>query len=465
MLNIRFLGAARTTTGSLHCIEYDGKRILLDCGLLQGHRKEAFEANRALPFPANTIDAIILSHAHIDHSGRIPAFVRQGYRGPIWSTPATRDLSDIMLRDSAFLQAKDVEYVNKRRVKAGKVPFEILYDQRDVENTVGLFKTLDYGETQEILPGLKLTFNDAGHILGSATVTLDYIKYGKPRRLLFTGDIGQKDKPFLRDPVSVPNVDVLITESTYGDRDHPPRANIGGRIKDYVDFVIQHRSKLIVPAFSVGRTQQLLWIMHQMQDAGQIPVIPVYVDSPLSGKATEIHRKYTKYFNDATKAAVARGVDPFDFPGVRFIETLEESMALNGKPGPMVIISASGMCEGGRILHHLKNNIDNPLNIVLITGFQAENTLGRRLVDGAETVKIYGEEYPLRSTVFTINALSAHADRSGLTDFAKSLGPTVRRAFCVHGEEQYCEANRKNMESIGIRRVDVPVKGELFEDV
>lgn len=465
MLNLRFMGAARTTTGSMHAVEYNGKRILLDCGLLQGHRKEAFEANRNLPFSPKEIDAIVLSHAHIDHSGRLPAFVRKGYRGPIYATPATCDLAAVMLRDSAFLQAKDVEYVNKKRVKQGKQPFEILYDQTDVENTVGLLRPLDYGEEKEILPELKLTFGDAGHILGSATVTLDYRKYGKARRLLFTGDLGQTDKPFLRDPVPVPNVDVLITESTYGDRDHPPRENIKGRLKDYITFIIQHRSKLIVPAFSVGRTQQLLWILHQMQDAGQIPVVPTFVDSPLSLAATEIHRKYTHLFNDFTRDAIARGLDPFDFPGVRFIQTLEESMALNGRGGPMIIISASGMCEGGRILHHLKNNIDNPLNLVLFTGFQAESTLGRRIVDGANPVKIYGEDYTVRSTVYTINALSAHADRKGLIDYAKSLGPSVRRAFCVHGEEKYCEANRENLLSLGIRRVDIPEKGQLFEDV
>ena len=468
MLNLRFIGAAQTTTGSMHAVEYNGHRILLDCGLLQGHRKESFEANRAMPFPPHEIDAIILSHAHIDHSGRLPAFVRAGYKGPIYTTPATKELCDILLRDSAFLQERDVEYVNKKRIRQGKNPFELLYDQKDVENTISLMRPIPYGEVFSPVPGLdlKATFYDAGHILGSASIALDYQKFGKSRRLLFSGDIGQWNTPFLRDPEPVPNVDVLITESTYGDRDHPSRENIQGRIKDYVSFICQHKSKLIIPSFAVGRTQQLLWIVHQLTRKGAIPNIPFYVDSPLSAKATDITRRYTNLFNEKTQEIVARGEDPFDFPNLHFTQTVEDSMALNSIKGPIVIISASGMCEGGRILHHLKNNIQDPLNLVLITGFQAENTLGRRLVEGATPVKIYGDEYDLRATVFTINGLSAHADRQGLIRYAKALGPSVRRAFCVHGEPEFCLANQKNLvEEVGIRRVDIPVRGQLFEDV
>ena len=370
-----------------------------------------------------------------------------------------------MLRDSAFLQAKDVEYVNKTRRKQGKKPFELLYDEKDVADTMALFRTLPYGETREIVPGLRATLRDAGHILGSASVTFDYSKWGKARRLLFTGDLGQTHTPFLRDPEPVEGVVALVTECTYGDREHPPAANVEGRLKDYLRFIVQHRSKLIVPAFSVGRTQQLLYILNKMYEAGKLPPIPIYVDSPLSKTATEIHRRHADCFNDATRAMLAKGDDPFDFHGLRFLTTVEESMALNTKEGPMVVISASGMCEGGRILHHLKNGIENPLNIVLITGFQAESTLGRKLVDGVSPVKIYGEEKTPKATIYTINGLSAHADRTGLTAFAKALGPTVRRAFCVHGELAYCEAHRDNLLGIGIRRVDIPEKGQLFQDV
>lgn len=464
MINLRFFGAAQTTTGSMHLVECGGKKILLDCGLLQGKRKESFEQNRNLPFNPREIDAIILSHAHIDHSGRIPALVRQGYRGPIYATPATRDLVDVLLRDSAFLQEKDVEFVNKRREKQGKNLFEVLYDQADVDDTMPLFVTVDYGQQREIVPGLKLTYNDAGHILGSATCTLDYERDGKPRRLLFTGDLGQKNTPFLNDPVSVPNVDVLITESTYGDRNHPTRENIKGRLKDYLSLISQHKSKLIIPAFSVGRTQQVLYFFNELFEGSAVPLVPIYVDSPLSKKATDIHRNHLECFNEKTREQLRANDDPFRFRGLKFTGSVDDSKALNDTQGPLVIISASGMCEGGRILHHLRNAISDPTNVILITGFQAENTLGRRLVDGASTVKIFGEEQELKATVFTINGLSAHADSQGLVEFALSLGK-VQRAFCVHGETAYCEAHKKSLEQIGISNVEIPASGQVFENV
>ena len=464
-MDLTFFGAAQTTTGSMHLVECAGRKVLLDCGLIQGKRKESFELNRAMPLPLKDLDAVILSHAHIDHSGRLPALVRQGYRGPIYATPATRDLADVMLRDSAFLQEKDVEFVNKRRGRQGKHLFEVLYDQSDVEATLALFRTVEYGKRQTIVPGLELTFNDAGHILGSATCTLDYLRGGVPRRALFTGDLGQRDTPFLNNPVAVPNVDVLITESTYGDRNHPPRENVLGRLKDYIDLICQHRSKLIIPAFSVGRTQQLLFMLNDLVERHRICAVPIYVDSPLSKKATEIHRQHVECFNERTRLQVESGDDPFSFPGLRFTASVEESMALNEAKGPMIIISASGMCEGGRILHHLKHAVGDPMNVVLITGFQAENTLGRKIVDHEPIVKIFGEEYDLRATVFTINELSAHADSSGLVAYARALGPSVERAFCVHGEPAYCEAHKRSLEAAGIRQVDIPVTGERFKNV
>lgn len=465
MINLRFYGAAQTTTGSMHMIECGGKKVLLDCGLIQGKRKESFEQNRTLPFPPREIDAIVLSHAHIDHCGRIPALVKQGYKGSVYCTPATRDLADILLRDSAFLQEKDVEFVNKRRARQGRTLFELLYSQEDVDTTSGLFKTFEYGDTRDVIPGLKLTFNDAGHILGSATCTLDYERDGKPRRLLFTGDLGQKNTPFLNDPVTVPGVDVLITESTYGDRDHPTRENIKGRIKDYIEFICQHKSKLVIPAFSVGRTQQILYIINELVQHHAIPLIPVYVDSPLSKKATEIHHNHVECFNEKTQNMLRANDDPFRFPGLRFTNSVEDSMALNDQKGPMVIISASGMCEGGRILHHLRHTVANPLNIILIAGFQAENTLGRRIVEKQPIIKIFGEEHELNATVYTINGLSAHADSTGLTQYAASLGSSLKRAFCIHGEPEYCEAHQKSLEGIGIPRVDIPSAGELFQNV
>ncbi|MGI5868065.1 MAG: MBL fold metallo-hydrolase RNA specificity domain-containing protein [Kiritimatiellia bacterium] len=464
-MDLTFYGAAQTTTGSMHLVEHAGYKVLLDCGLVQGKRKESFELNRTMPISVDEIDAVILSHAHIDHSGRLPALVRQGYRGPIYATPATRSLADVMLRDSAFLQEKDVEYVNRRRGRQGKRLFELLYDQGDVEETMTLFRTLDYGRRQTVVPGLELTFNDAGHILGSATCTLDYMRDRLPRRLLFTGDLGQRNTPFLNDPVVVPDVDVFITECTYGDRNHPTRENVLGRLKDYVDLICQHKSKLVIPAFSVGRTQQIIMMFNELVENRRIPVVPVFVDSPLSKKATEIHRTHTECFNERTRRQLESGDDPFRFPGLRFTSSVEESMAINKAPGPMIIISASGMCEGGRILHHLKHTISHPMNVILITGFQASDTLGRKIVEREPVVKIFGEEHELRATVFTINELSAHADSTGLVNYAKALGPSLEHVFCVHGEPEYCEAHKRSLQEAGIQRVDVPVSGQRFQNV
>lgn len=464
MLDLRFYGAAQTTTGSMHIIEFDGKKILLDCGLVQGKRKESFELNRHFPFDPKEIHALVLSHSHIDHSGKIPALVKQGFKGKIYATGATCDLCEVMLRDSAFLQERDVEFVNKRRKKQGKNLFESLYDQEDVDRSLELFTPIDYHTGVEIAKGLELNFNDAGHILGSAVSILDYKRDGKKRRLVFTGDLGQNNTPLLRDPEPVPDTDVLITESTYGDRDHPSRENIRGRLKDYITFIYQHRSKLIIPAFSVGRTQQLLYILNELVESHAVPAIPVFVDSPLSKKATEITEHHQECYNNNLMGNLLRGDDPFKFPGLQFTNSVEDSMKLNDAKGPMIIISASGMCEGGRILHHLRNSISNPLNIILITGFQAENTLGRRIVEKAPIIKIFGEEHELRSTVFTINGLSGHADRKGLCDYAATLG-NVEQAFCVHGEKEYCEAHVESLRKLGIPSVHMPVQGQLYRNV
>lgn len=465
MLTLTTYGAAQTTTGSMHGIEYGGKRILLDCGLTQGRRKESFERNRKFPFQPRQVDAVILSHAHIDHSGNIPTLVRQGFRGPVYTTSATRDLCEIMLRDSAHLQEHDVEFINKRRVKEGKVPFELLYDQHDVDVAMGLFRPLPYGETTPVEGGLRLTFHDAGHILGSATVALDYERGGKPRRFLFTGDLGQRNMPILRDPEPVPKVDVLLTESTYGDRLHPSQDNVRGRLKDYLTQIHQHRSKLIIPAFSVGRTQQLLYFLNELVERRQVPQIPMYVDSPLSRAATGVHANHRECFDEEALTMLGRGDDPFMFPGLRFTTTVDESKALNDAKGPMVIISSSGMCEGGRILHHLKNNVGDPGNIILIAGFQAENTLGRRIVDRVTPLRILGEEFELCASVFTINALSGHADRKGLFEFYQGLGGGIHHALCVHGEQAYCEANAEQLRSLGVPKVDIPAAGQRFENL
>ncbi len=465
MLNLTFHGAAQTTTGSMHLVEWNGKKILLDCGVVQGHRKEAFERNRNFPFHPREIDAVVLSHAHIDHSGNLPTLVHQGFRGPIYATPATRDLCDLMLRDSAHIQEADLERVNRSRKKEGKVPFEMLYELADVDDTMRLFRPLPYGETREVAPGLRLTLHNAGHILGAATVCLDYTRGGKPRRLLFTGDIGLPGRPILADPERVEGVQVLITESTYGDREHPSEESVDARLKDYVTHICQQKSKLIIPSFSVGRTQQLLFYFNRLVERGKIPAIPIFVDSPLATKATSVYRGHPECFNPNARSMIAHGDDIFQFPGLDFTASADESKALNDRPGPMVIISASGMCEAGRVLHHLKNNIEDPRSIVLIVGFQAENTLGRKIVERVDPIKIFGDDYALNASVYTVNALSGHADRTGLRKFAESLGPSVTQAFCVHGEQPYCEAHAAQLRELGIARVDIPARGQTFENV
>ena len=461
-MKITFYGAAQTTTGSMHLVEANGKRILLDCGLYQGHRKEAFERNRNLPFDPAGIDAVVLSHAHIDHSGNLPQLVRHGFRGKVYARQATIDLCDAMLRDSCFLQNRDLEYVNKKRRAQGKNLFEPLYEQKDVDALMGHMTPVRMHAPQEICRGVTLTLFNAGHILGSAQVQLDVEEGGARRRLLFTGDLGQPNQPILRHYEYPQGADVVLMESTYADRVHPSAEDVEGRLKGYIDDIVQQRSKLLIPAFSVGRTQQILYYLNRLLAAGRIRPIPVFIDSPLSQKATRIYEKHTEVYNDAACDLLDQGVHPLDFPGLRFLETPEQSMALNDLRGPMIIIAASGMCEGGRVVHHLKKCVVDPRNIILIVGFQAESTLGRRLVDYVDPIRILGEELPLRARVQTINALSAHADRKGLMDWFDHVKGSVRRAFAVHGEPEKVAAMVEMLKAHGCAAAVAPVSGQSF---
>jgi len=459
-MNITFHGAARTTTGSMHLVEVNGSRILLDCGLFQGKRKDAFERNRNLPFDVAGIDAAVLSHAHIDHSGNMPTLVKRGFRGKILATPATVDLCDIMLRDSAYLQTRDVEYVNKKRARQGKHLFEPLYVPADIDETMDRFKPVPYGSTAEAAPGVAVTFYDAGHLLGSALVALDVKSNGESKRLLFTGDLGQAGMPILRDPVVVDGARTLITESTYGNRSHPPKADVQGRLKGFIDDIQRQRAKLIIPSFSVGRTQQLVYFLNEIYDEGRIGGVPVFVDSPLSCRATAVYEKHPECYDLEAVRALMEGDKPFQFRGLTYVTETEESKELNRLRGPAIIISASGMCEGGRILHHLKNNIPDPRNIVLFVGYQAQNTLGRRIVEGAESIKIFGEEYDVNARVHTINALSAHADREGLLDHFESVRSSLGKVFVVHGEDEKCEALGAALQERRAPDVVIPSPGE-----
>lgn len=462
-MKVTFLGAAGTTTGSMHLIEVNGSRILLDCGLYQGRRKEAFERNRNLSLEPSSIDVVILSHAHIDHSGNLPTLVKNGFKGRIISTNATRDLCDIMLRDSAYLQVRDVEYVNKKRQKQGKNLFEPLYKPEDIDAVMKRFVELPYKNDFEVANGVKLRLNDAGHLLGAATVSLDITENGSTKRLMFTGDLGRKDMPIIRDPDQVKDVDWLITESTYGNREHPPKADVKGRLKAFVEDIQSQHAKLIIPSFSVGRTQTIVYFLREIYEEGRITDIPVFVDSPLSSKATEVYENHHECYDADTWKLVIEGEEPFQFHHLKYITDVEDSKKLNNMSGPAIIISASGMCEGGRILHHLKNNIENPRNIILIVGYQAQHTLGRRLVDKVSPVNIFGESYRLEARVHTINALSSHADRHELKDFFNGMGRVPQRAFAIHGEEEQTGATAQILRDLGCERVDTPAEGDTFE--
>ena len=462
-MKVTFHGAARTTTGSMHLLEINGSRILLDCGLVQGHRKEAFERNRNPPFDPASIDKLLLSHAHIDHSGNIPTLVKKGFRGEILATPATRDLCDIMLRDSAFLQVKDVERVNRRRLRQGKKLFEPLYTPEDIDEVMRRFREVPYEKEIEIAPGATAAFHDAGHIIGSGLITVDLNGGAQRKRLLFTGDLGRGDVPILRDPTVVRDVDWLITESTYGNRLHPPKADVQGRLKAFVEDIQMQRAKLVIPSFSVGRTQIIVFYLREIYESGRIGHVPVFVDSPLSSKATEVYAKHEECYDREALKVMLEGEEPFQFRGLKYTTDVEESKKINAMSGPAIIISASGMCEGGRILHHLASTVQEPRNIILIVGYQAEHTLGRRLVEHVRKIKIFGDPYEVNARVHTINALSAHADRNELMAYFEKMGPQVERAFCVHGEDEQTTALAEALRKAGARDVMIPELGQTVE--
>jgi len=465
-MKLTFFGAAQTTTGSMHLVEANGKKILLDCGLFQGNRKEAFEKNRQMPVDPSTLDAVILSHAHIDHSGNLPTLARNGFRGKIYSTPATRDLCDIMLRDSAYLQMRDLEIVNRKRAQQGKNLFEPLYEQPDVDRIMSCFEPEPLKREADLGNGVSFVFHNAGHILGSALVQLDVKPgNGRSRRLLFSGDLGQPDQPILRDYDYPQGADVLLIESTYADRDHPSAEDVKGRLKGFIDDIHQLKSKLIIPAFSVGRTQQVLYYLNRLTEEGRMKPTKVYVDSPLSLKATKVYAKHRECYDDEASDLLRQGIDPMRFPGLQFVETPDESKALNEQPGPMVIIAASGMCEGGRVLHHLQRTVGDPRNIILIVGFQAENTLGRRIVERMSPLKILGDEFELKARVHTINALSAHADRTALMRWFDGVKGNLSRVFAIHGEPEKVAAMTSLVKQHGVENAVAPVPGQNFENV
>jgi metallo-beta-lactamase family protein len=459
-VEITFWGAARSVTGSQHLIHVNGKRILLDCGLFQGHRAETFERNRNLPFDAAGIDAVILSHAHIDHCGNLPTLVKSGFRGDIHCTMATSDLVSIMLRDSAHINQKDVEYVNKKHRRKGLPPVEPLYTIEEAEYALDYLVAHKYNRWFPVTGGVQAILRDAGHILGSAITILNINDNGRRVRLGFTGDLGRKDLPILRDPVLVQDLDYLITESTYGNRLHEDISRVEEELAETVMDTYSRGGKLIIPAFAVERTQEVIYTLHRLRIAGRIPPLPVYVDSPLAIDATEIFRLHPECFDEETNEFLLREQDPFGFRGLYYTRNVEDSKKLNEMDGPMVIISASGMCEAGRILHHLKNNIEDPRNTVLIVSFQAEHTLGRRIAEKREKVRIFGDEYRLRAQIEVIEAFSAHADRDELLWWIGHAHPGLKGTFVVHGEQDQSLALAEAIEDQGIPDVTVPHRGD-----
>ncbi len=433
-MTIKFCGAAGTTTGSQHLISVNGQQILLDCGLYQGHRLEAFERNRNFPFHADKIDAVVLSHAHIDHSGNLPNLVNQGYTGNIYCTPATRDLCSIMLPDSARIQAADTEWLNRKR-KDGPA-LEPAYSEADAQRTLLQMVTIGYHRPQIVADGVKMTFIDAGHVLGSAQIILDITDHatGRDHRLLFSGDVGRPNNDLLANAEVAEDVDHVIMESTYGGRKHELSAQTSEHICDIIRRTVEKRGKVIIPAFAVERTQQLLFTLDKLHHTGCLPSVEVYVDSPLAVDATNIFRLHREGLRPDVRDAVFMKDDPFGFSGLHLIRTVEGSRKLNDLIGPAIIISASGMAENGRVLHHLRNNIENPNNTVLFVGYCAENTLGWRLREGFKRVRILGDDFIVGAHIEILDSFSGHADHDELLQWFGAITGPKKHVYLVHGE-------------------------------
>ncbi|HEY4118269.1 MAG TPA: MBL fold metallo-hydrolase [Byssovorax sp.] len=465
-MELEFVGAARTVTGSMHLLRANGQTVLLDCGLYQGPRREATERNRTLPLPIHEIDAVVLSHAHIDHSGAIPSLAKHGYQGPIYATSATRDLAAVMLRDAAAIQASDARFLNRQAEKEGREKHvEPIYTDEDVVAAIERFVSLPYRHKAPIAPGITLSFLDAGHVLGSAITVLDIEERGKKRRVVFTGDLGRDGRPILRDPELADGAHVLITESTYGDRLHDGVDKMDDDLADVVNRTVKRGGKVLIPSFALERAQEVVFALKNLKKAGRVPNVPVYVDSPLTVKITDIFKLHPECY-DAETRALMRGHDsPFDFPELAYVEDKEGSKAIDANQDPAIIISASGMCEAGRILHHLRAGIEDERNTVLIVGYQAQHTLGRRLVEGRARVKIFGVERDRRAEVKVLNGFSAHADQKDLLSYAtrvKERGPLAQIAL-VHGDPKPQAVLADLMAARGLPKPLIPGPGDKLE--
>lgn len=464
-MKIAFHGAARTVTGSKHLLTLDnGTKVLLDCGMFQGLGRETEALNSQFGFDASTINYLLLSHAHIDHCGLIPRLVKQGFNGKIFCTPATRDLAEVLLLDSAEIQRDDTEYINKKRAKQGQPPLEPLYTVEDAQASFGLLNMVQYGQWFEIETGLEVMYTDAGHIIGSAAVHIRVTENGKTTQISFSGDVGRYRDVILRSPDVFPQADYIIIESTYGSSLHDDVLNTPEHLLDWViKTCVEKKGKLIIPAFSVGRTQELLFFLNELSLEKKLPAIPVYVDSPLSREATDVVKSHPENFNRSIKKLLQTDSDPFDFERLTFIKTVEESKRLNDLPEPCVIISASGMADAGRVKHHILNNISDHKNTILIVGYCEPHSLGGQLMNGAKEVKIYGDYYKVKAEVGVMRSMSAHGDYNDLSQFlACQNPPEVKEVFIVHGEYDVQQEFQRRLIKKGFRSVQVPDLHEIF---
>ena len=457
MIKIKFFGAAREVTGSMHLIEKDGFKILLDCGMQQGKRKESFERNRNFPFNPEEINALILSHAHIDHAGNIPTLISKGFNKKIFTTHPTRDLCEYMLPDSAYVQIKDVEYVNKKRAKQGKTLFEPLYTVEQAKESIRYFVPKNLGEHFLLNDDIDVYFLNAGHILGSAITVLSLKEKDKILKIGFTGDLGRKQLPILKEPDFLTNVDYLIIESTYGGRNHGEIKDAFEKLAKIVNETYDRKGKIIIPVFAVERSQEILYGLNKLYIEKKIPEIPVFMDSPLAINITDVFARHNECFDNEMIEYIVNNENPFYSKLVKYTETVEESKKINDYDKPCIILSATGMCEAGRILHHLKNNIQDQKNVVLFVGYQAENTLGRRLLEGEKKVKIFGESYSVNARIEKINEFSAHAGNSELVNFIKKINQEkLKKIFLVHGEISEQEKLIESLNNEGIKNVYNP---------
>jgi metallo-beta-lactamase family protein len=464
LIELEFIGAARVVTGSKHILRTSKAAVLLDCGMFQGRRRESTELNRGLHVPVNEIDAVVLSHAHIDHAGLLPLLYKKGYRGPVYATPATRDLCTPMLMDAAMIQEADAKHIKKliERDRLDMEPVEPLYNQDDVTGLLGQIVGLPYRRPHVIAPGVTLKLLDAGHVLGSSIVVLDVEDAGARARVAFAVDLGRKGLPILRDPEVPTGINCLVTESTYGDRRHPPIEEVDTALADAINRTVRRGGKILIPAFALERAQEVVYALKRLRAAQKVPSIPVYVDSPLTVKLTDVFKMHPECYDKQMYARLVGGDPPFEFDGLHYISDKEDSKAIAAQPGPYIVIAASGMCEAGRILHHLREGVEDQRNTILIVGFQAQHTLGRRIVERQRDIRVFGVMRRLAAEVTVLNGFSAHADQKDLVEFAEAVRDQgkLSRVVLVHGEPPAQAALLGKLSEAGFPTVSAPGPGE-----